>query len=132
MCRVLLPGVLIYSHSPEVIRTCHTILISLLRLYHHHRLYVYLDVLGSCRNKSILGKALCKHYHGIIQHVAFKRLICGFGSEVRLQPLVLHHHHIHTLFQPLQLILKSDREEKKHEGRKRKEASSTYNIPCII
>lgn len=52
-------------------------------------------------------EALC--YHGVLQCVVSERLICSFGSELRLQLLILHHHHIDPLFQPLQLVLTSSR-----------------------
>lgn len=56
-------------------------------------------------------KALC--YHGILQRVVSKRLFCSFGSELRLQLLILHHHHIDPLFHPLQLVLTSGRRKGK-------------------
>lgn len=56
-------------------------------------------------------EALC--YHGILQCVVSKRLVCSFGSELRLQLLIFHHHHIDPLFHRLELVLTSGRQRNK-------------------
>lgn len=78
-------------------------------------------------------KALC--YHGILQCVVSKRLFCSFGSELRLQLLILHHHHIDSLFHPLQLVLMSGRRRDKEMWKQKSKKDFQHlrvNIPCII
>lgn len=100
----------------------------ILRLHHNLHHYVDFKFLALSWNynnwiwsKSEEGSALC--YHGILQCVVSKRLFCSFGSELRLQLLILHHHHIDPLFHPLQLVLTSgrrtDKEMWKQKRRKR-------------
>lgn len=71
-------------------------------------LYVYLSWLS-------LRKEKAARYRGILECVLSQRLVCSSGSELRLQLLVLHHHHVDPLFHPLQLVLPSKQTEREKE-----------------